>query len=98
MPITIREIDSAQSQVPTGLIHLLQDAVHGGASVGFLAPLPETEARSYWEEVLAGLGPGLRLWVAEADGQIVGTIQLRLVLKANGRHLAEVQKLCVLSV
>ena len=37
------------------------------------------------------------LWVAETGGQIVGSVQLCLCLKDNGRHRAEVQKLFVLT-
>ena len=37
------------------------------------------------------------LWVAETDGQIVGSVRLCLCLKDNGRHRAEVQKLFVLT-
>jgi acetyltransferase len=37
------------------------------------------------------------LWVAESDGQIIGSVQLELCGKENGRHRAEVQKLLVRS-
>lgn len=74
---------------------LLQDTVEGGASVGFLAPLDATDAQAYWQEVLAGLGPLLQLWVAHDAGQLLGSVQLALCGKANGRHRGEVQKLMV---
>jgi GNAT superfamily N-acetyltransferase len=35
------------------------------------------------------------LWVAEAGGQVVGSVQLALCPKENGAHRAEVQKLFV---
>lgn len=78
------------------LCDLLIDAVHDGASVGFLAPLSHERARAYWQDVLAACGPGLQLWVAEQDGRVVGTVQLAPCLKENGRHRAELQKLLVL--
>ncbi len=97
MAITIRELQPSETHALPGLVHLLQDAVHGGASLGFLALLAEADARTYWEEVLAGLGPKLRMWVAEADGQIVGTIQYCPAWEADSRHRAELQKFIVLS-
>jgi GNAT superfamily N-acetyltransferase len=73
----------------------LQDAVHGGASVGFLAPLAEETALRYWQRVFGQLSDGLCLWAAESDGKIIGSVQLDLCGKENGRHRAEVQKLLV---
>jgi acetyltransferase len=80
-----------------GLNRLLIDVVSGGASVGFLAPLTDERATRYWEGVQARLGQGQFLWVAEQGGQVVGSVQLELCPKENGRHRAEVQKLMVLS-
>lgn len=77
------------------LCALLIEAVDGGASVGFLAPLSAATATAYWEQVLAALGETLQLWVAEQDGQLLGTVQLALCPKENGKHRAEVQKLLV---
>lgn len=78
------------------LAALLQDSVHGGASVGFLAPLSEQDACSYWQQLGRGLHfDSLRCWVALYDGQIVGSVQLALCGKANGRHRGEIQKLLV---
>lgn len=78
------------------LISLLQDAVDSGASVGFLSPLSIQEAQSYWQEVALAIQKQSRiLLVARQDDTIVGTVQLDLVTKPNGRHRAEVQKLLV---
>ena len=96
MTVTIRRIQSSEASVTAGLCALLVDAVDDGASVGFLAPMTDEKALSYWEPVLAGLQRGMVLWVAESDGRIVGTVQLALNGKENGRHRADVQKLLVL--
>jgi hypothetical protein len=93
---TIRRIESAEPRVIDGLCALLIDAVQDGASVGFLAPLSRDTAMSYWNQALASPGDGLVLWVAESGGEIVGTVQLSLCAKENGRHRAELQKLLVL--
>ncbi|MCX2862877.1 GNAT family N-acetyltransferase [Paucibacter sp. PLA-PC-4] len=77
------------------LAALLLDAVAHQASLGFLAALDEAEADAYWQAVLARLGPTHRLWILSQGGQLLGTAQLSLCEKPNGRHRAEVQKLMV---
>jgi ribosomal protein S18 acetylase RimI-like enzyme len=58
--------------------------------------LSGAEARGYWQGVLSGLEDGSRiLLTAFQDGEIVGSVQLELAMKANGRHRGEVQKLMV---
>lgn len=94
--IRIRRILESEPAVLDGLTALLMDVVHGGASVGFLAPLADATAANYWHRVLGQLQDGLALWVAEDDGRIVGSVQLDHCQKENGRHRAEVQKLFVL--
>jgi ribosomal protein S18 acetylase RimI-like enzyme len=79
------------------LISLLRDAVDSGASVGFLPPLSEEEARDYWRAVFQEMAGGSHvLLVAREAGRIVGSVQLALATRANARHRAEVQKLFVL--
>jgi acetyltransferase len=82
------------------LAALLRNVVDDGGSVGFLPPLPEHDAREYWESVAAAVKEGGRLlWVARdagaRSGPIVGTVQLDLERRANGSHRAEVIKLMV---
>ncbi|GLV60661.1 N-acetyltransferase [Dictyobacter sp. S3.2.2.5] len=79
------------------LIRLLQATVNGGASVGFLPPLAEEEARRYWQATLQEVADHSQvlLIAKDADGQLLGSVQLALAMKPNGRHRAEVQKLFV---
>jgi GNAT superfamily N-acetyltransferase len=78
------------------LVAILQDAVHDGASVGYLAPLTEAEALSYWASIIDALEtPHRILLVAEVNGEIAGTVQLVLETRPNGLHRAEVSKLLV---
>lgn len=80
------------------LIHLLQDTVAGGASVGFLPLLSTEDAQHYWRSVFAEVAQDTCvLLVAREAGQIVGSVQLALAIKPNARHRAEVQKLFVLT-
>ena len=94
---TLRRLHEAEPGLIEPLSAVLIDAVHGGASVGFLTPLTADKAQQYWAGVMAAIGPALVLWVAEHGGQLVGTVQLSLCTKDNGRHRAELQKLLVLS-
>lgn len=78
------------------LVTLLQDAVASGASVGFLPPLSEEEAREYWTSVLEDIAQQKRvLLIARHSEQVVGAVQLEFATKPNARHRAEVQKLFV---
>jgi acetyltransferase len=80
----------------TELSALLQDAVNGGATVGFLPPLSLAEAAAYWREVVSAVsGAGRILLVAVQDGALVGTVQLDPAARPNGRHRAEVTKVLV---
>jgi GNAT superfamily N-acetyltransferase len=95
--LVVRRVSAGEVSLIEPLGRLLTDAVHSGASVGFLAPVTRESADRYWQEIFTALagGNGLMLWVAEAEGQVVGSVQLALCSKENGRHRAEVQKLFV---
>ena len=78
------------------LMRLLQDSVEGGASVGFLPPLSDDQARQYWSALLPDIGKGSRILLLALDeGEVIGTVQLDLAQKPNALHRAEVQKLIV---
>ena len=91
LALPLRSEDRAQ------LIDILIDAVHAGASIGFLAPLGRSEALEYWvaTERAAAMGDRVILVARDAAGPIVGTAQIAFVSRANGRHRAEVQKVIV---
>ena len=80
------------------LIALFQACVDGGASMGYLAPMPLTEAEAYWRRIESDLAVSSRVLHVARDesGRIIGSVQLALELRPNGRHRAEVQKLIVL--
>ncbi|MGW1288952.1 GNAT family N-acetyltransferase [Streptomyces sp. NPDC002586] len=79
------------------LARLLTDAVAGGASVGFLAPLAQEEAVAWWRERAEATAAGrFALWAAlDAVGRPVGTVSLAHPDKPNSRHRAELVKLMV---
>jgi ribosomal protein S18 acetylase RimI-like enzyme len=82
----------------SALTVLLRDAVDGGASLGFLPPLDAGEAGTYWRDVETSVRAGTRiLLIARSGLHVVGCVQLVLATRANARHRAEIQKLCVLT-
>lgn len=97
MTVTVHQLDTtaARAALPT-LIAVLDDAIQGGASVGFLLPLAEQELEIYWSNVIYAVERGDKaLLVARQGEHIAGTVQLAFEPRANGSHRAEVQKLLV---
>jgi ribosomal protein S18 acetylase RimI-like enzyme len=88
--------ESAQAEL-SALSALLEDAVASGASIGFLPPLAPSEARDYWVGVAAAVGDGSVILLGARDpaGAIVGSAQVVLERRPNGRHRAEVAKVMV---
>jgi acetyltransferase len=79
------------------LTTLLQACVHGGTSIGFLAPLSDADARAYWQSLVPQVASGARLVLVARDdaGDIVASGQLVFESRQNGRHRAEVCKVMV---
>jgi acetyltransferase len=88
--------EAARAAIPH-LSRLLEDAVESGASIGFLPPLGPTEAADYWAGVAAAVAEGTRVLLVahDAGGDLVGSAQLALETRPNGRHRAEVMKVMV---
>ena len=74
---------------------LFFDVIDGGGSLGFLEDIDEAQMREYWEGVFDQLGPRHRLWICREGDRALGSVQLSVCGKPNGRHRAEVQKLMV---
>lgn len=95
--IAIRTLspDQALAAAPA-LASVLLDCVAGGASVSFMADLTRERAEAFWRGVAeAARADGRVVIVAEADGAIVGTVQLIPVRIDNQPHRAEVAKMLV---
>lgn len=90
--VSVRRIEVLGDPELGRLAEILVGVVEAGASVGFLPPLAMDDALAYWQGVVA---PDHVLLIAERDGAIVGTAQLELAMRANGRHRAEVCKVLV---
>ena len=78
------------------LTDVLVDAVNGGASVSYLAPITIDDGKAYWEKLMSAIDAGgMILLVAMEDNHVIGTVQLDLAWQPNAPHRAEVQKLLV---
>lgn len=90
--LSLRELDAA---LPT-FIELLREAVDGGASLGFHAPLASADALKYWQSLRPEMESGSRVLLAACvQGRIVGSGQLSLAPWSNSKHRASIEKLFV---
>jgi ribosomal protein S18 acetylase RimI-like enzyme len=87
--VEISELKTSEVHIEQ-LSDLLIKTVEGGASIGFLPPMSHSQATEYWENVLE---PNVILLIAKVNHAIVGSVQLQLCAKQNGRHRAEIAKL-----
>lgn len=76
------------------LVDLLVDAVEAGAAVNFIWPMTRAKAEKWWDRAFASLSDRL-IFVAEADGQIDGTVQLVMAPQENQPHRADLAKMLV---
>jgi GNAT superfamily N-acetyltransferase len=90
--LTVRVVQELTEDQIDQLVDVLIGVVEQGASVGYLPPLGREDAARYWRGVVK---PEVVLLVAERDGKVVGTAQLEMAMRANGRHRAEVNKVLV---
>ena len=96
--VTVRRVGLNEAAACVdALADLLIDCVEGGASVSFMGPLPRAKALGFWRGVAEGVARGERaLLIAEdAEGQIIGTVQLIMSLPDNQPHRADVAKMLV---
>lgn len=79
------------------LCEVLAACVNGGASVGFMLPFSPQDAEPFWRSVAETTGEeGATIHVAaEADGKVVGTVQVGLASKPNQPHRGDLMKLLV---
>jgi GNAT superfamily N-acetyltransferase len=96
--ITVRRIGMNEAAACVdALADVLIDCVEGGASVSFMLPISRTTAVDFWRHVAQSVARDERiLLIAEdANGEIVGTVQLITALPENQPHRADVAKMLV---
>lgn len=95
-PASIRRVPALDDTLIDGLAALTIDCVDGDASIGFMWPLSEATARTFWQRVAAGVVAGERALIVAEDAQgVVGTVQLILGQPDNQPHRADLAKLQV---
>jgi ribosomal protein S18 acetylase RimI-like enzyme len=95
--VAVHRLDaSAAEHAERPLADILIACVAAGASVSFLPPLGAEAAQGFWQRSLADIALDRKaIWVAWADGVLVGTVTLDLAMPPNQPHRAEVAKLLV---
>jgi len=96
--LTITQLTETEAtKLLPDLSTILIDVVEGGASVGFLAPLPREKALAFWKPIVQGVALGERLLLgAWLRGRLIGSVQVILALPENQPHRGEIAKLQVL--
>ena len=80
------------------LAEVTLDCVEGGASIGFMLPLPRERAVAFWRNALSAAERGERVVLVAEDprsGEIVGTVSVLLSMPDNQPHRADVAKMQV---
>ncbi len=79
------------------LSDILETCVNNGASVSFMLPFTGDKSRPFWMSVAQSVERGERivLGMQNAQGVIVGTVQLIIEQPENQPHRADVAKLLV---
>jgi predicted N-acetyltransferase YhbS len=90
--VQIELLEADESPV-AHLGELLVACVAAGASVGFLRPLEQTAAETFWRQALADHDS--LTFVARDGARIIGTVRLLPASQQNGQHRADVAKLLV---
>jgi GNAT superfamily N-acetyltransferase len=93
----IRRLDASAARAALdGLAAVLVDCVEGGASVSYMAPFSHDAARDVFDEVAADVERSRRILLAAfEDGDVVGTVQVKLATPPNQPHRGDIAKLLV---
>jgi GNAT superfamily N-acetyltransferase len=93
---SVRRLHTLSERQIHELADVLIDCVEGGASVGFMHPLPRERAVAFWRRIAEAVATGERaLLVAEDSVRICGTVQLVLAQPDNQPHRADLAKMLV---
>jgi GNAT superfamily N-acetyltransferase len=93
----VRRLHEIGARELDGLCDVLIDCVEGGASVSFMLPMTRPKAERFWHDVAASLARGERIVHAaeDADGRVVGTVQVIVDLPENQPHRGDLAKMLV---
>jgi ribosomal protein S18 acetylase RimI-like enzyme len=96
-PIEVRRLRGPELRAQlSALADVLADCVAGGASVSYLAPFSQEDARAAFAGMVDEAEAGRRLILgAFTEARLVGTVQVILALPPNQPHRGEIAKLLV---
>lgn len=90
--LTLQEYESVLPQLSA----LLIDAVESNAGVSFMHPLNPDIATAFWRKQVGDVSTGaIHHFVAEDNGQIIGTVLLHKAWAPNQPHRGEISKMLV---
>jgi GNAT superfamily N-acetyltransferase len=95
--VRVRVLQTFDDREIRGLSDVLIDCVEGGASVSFMLPMTLEKAQTFWRKAAASAARAERVIIAaeDADGTIVGTVQVIFDLPENQPHRGDVAKMLV---
>jgi len=97
--VSIRSLSGEEAHERNlALGEVLMDCVEGGASVGFMSPLSQARAQSFWRIVAEDVAAGRRKLLIAEDSTtrgVLGTVHLVLAQPDNQAHRADVSKMLV---
>jgi GNAT superfamily N-acetyltransferase len=95
--IKIRVLETIGDREIQGLSDVLIDCVEGGASISFMLPMTRAKAERFWQSIAVCVARGERFVLAaeEADGTILGTVQVILEQPENQPHRGDLAKMLV---
>jgi GNAT superfamily N-acetyltransferase len=95
--IQVRVLQTLGEREIQRLSDVLIDCVEGGASVSFMLPMPRAKAEAYWHSVAASMAHGERKVLAaeDAEGVMLGTVQVVLDQPENQPHRGDIAKMLV---
>jgi GNAT superfamily N-acetyltransferase len=97
MHVQIRSLEKVGDREIEGLSDVLIDCVEGGASVSFMLPMTRAKAQEFWCAMAESVDRRERIVLAaeEANGAMVGTVQVILAQPENQPHRGDVAKMLV---
>jgi GNAT superfamily N-acetyltransferase len=95
--IRVRTLRAVGERELQELSDVLIDCVEGGASVSFMLPISRATALAFWRSVADGAERRERILMAaeNADGKIIGTVQVIFAQAENQPHRADIAKMLV---
>ena len=95
--VTVRVLAAEEAwEQLEALAYVLTGCVEGGASVNFMSPFSQEEAKRFFASVVREVEAGNRIMLGAFQGErLTGTVQVLLAMPPNQPHRGEIAKLLV---